>query len=247
MLCAAIRCSVDVQQDAISGLLCLQGVADGLESLKQGGIQPRTLIIDDGWQMTEIDEEYEQATTTTEKRTLWLRDRFEEWNQHWGTKAQLPRPPPGDNAENGAAGTAAAADGAPVATDSKTANGASSPQANSGGKGNGQAGMKGAKNSSKSPKSPARIGTHPLMGSMDEDFAESQQSVLASFADDLAGGSELMMTMPALADAGAPSFVGCNLCCFCYALLSSSLYAATHARHAIHEDQAFALVLCRLR
>lgn len=36
----------------------LQGVQAGLQSLIEGGIMPRTLIIDDGWQMTAVDEDY---------------------------------------------------------------------------------------------------------------------------------------------------------------------------------------------
>lgn len=36
----------------------MQGVSQGLASLHEGGIRPRTLIIDDGWQMTQVDEDY---------------------------------------------------------------------------------------------------------------------------------------------------------------------------------------------
>lgn len=37
----------------------MQGVSEGLASLHKGGIRPQTLIIDDGWQMTQVDEDYE--------------------------------------------------------------------------------------------------------------------------------------------------------------------------------------------
>lgn len=39
----------------------LQGVQAGLQSFIEGGIVPRTLIIDDGWQMTAVDEDYAGA------------------------------------------------------------------------------------------------------------------------------------------------------------------------------------------
>ena len=43
----------------------LQGVQAGLQSLIEGGILPRTLIIDDGWQMTAVDEDYAGVLPTT--------------------------------------------------------------------------------------------------------------------------------------------------------------------------------------
>jgi hypothetical protein len=91
----------------------VQGLQAGLKSLNAEGIKPRVLIIDDGWQMTQVDEDYEGAKTTKAKR-------------------------PG------------------------------------------------------------------FLGSRDEEFEESEQAVLSAYADALAGGSELMTTMPALADSGAP-------------------------------------------
>jgi hypothetical protein len=59
------------------------------------------------------------------------------------------------------------------------------------------------------------------MGSRGEDFEESEQSVLAAYADDLSGGSEMMMTMPGLADPGmlqwplwpTPILKGCCVLC----------------------------------
>lgn len=43
----------------INCIVLLQGVSQGLSSLHEGGIRPQTLIIDDGWQMTQVDEDYE--------------------------------------------------------------------------------------------------------------------------------------------------------------------------------------------
>ena len=37
------------------------GLQAGLKSLAAGGAPPRLLIIDDGWQRTDVDEEYRQA------------------------------------------------------------------------------------------------------------------------------------------------------------------------------------------
>ena len=50
----------------------MQGIQEGLESLSAGGIHPRTLIIDDGWQMTEVDDVYRDAKTTTATRRLGI-------------------------------------------------------------------------------------------------------------------------------------------------------------------------------
>lgn len=41
------------------------------------------------------------------------------------------------------------------------------------------------------------------MEDLESEFDQAEQTVLSSYADALSGGSELMMTMPALADAGA--------------------------------------------
>lgn len=38
---------------------------------------------------------------------------------------------------------------------------------------------------------------------LENEFDQAEQTVLSSYADALSGGSELMMTMPALADSGA--------------------------------------------
>jgi hypothetical protein len=80
--------------------------------LNAEGIKPRVLIIDDGWQMTHVDEDYEGAKTTKAKRLGFL-------------------------------------------------------------------------------------------GSRGEEFEESEQAVLSAYADALSGGTEMMTTMPALADPGA--------------------------------------------
>ena len=37
------------------------GIAQGLKSLAAGGTPPRLLIIDDGWQQTDVDPRYRQA------------------------------------------------------------------------------------------------------------------------------------------------------------------------------------------
>jgi raffinose synthase len=34
------------------------GIAEGLRSLSAGGVPPRLLIVDDGWQCTDVDEQY---------------------------------------------------------------------------------------------------------------------------------------------------------------------------------------------
>jgi raffinose synthase len=39
--------------DAFYSTVSAKGIHDGLQSLNQGGIRPRTLIIDDGWQVRE--------------------------------------------------------------------------------------------------------------------------------------------------------------------------------------------------
>ncbi|GFH12519.1 raffinose synthase, partial [Haematococcus lacustris] len=49
---------------------------EGLSSLVSGGITPRTLIIDDGWQMTDVDPPSDQAPAVTPsdlaQRLTWL-------------------------------------------------------------------------------------------------------------------------------------------------------------------------------
>jgi hypothetical protein len=37
------------------------GIAQGIKSLAAGGTPPRLLIIDDGWQQTDVDPRYRQA------------------------------------------------------------------------------------------------------------------------------------------------------------------------------------------
>lgn len=48
----------------------MQGLQDGLQSLKDGGVMPRTLIIDDGWQSVEVDEVFKESITTRALRGL---------------------------------------------------------------------------------------------------------------------------------------------------------------------------------
>lgn len=117
---------------AMTASACVQGVQAGLRSLQAGGITPRTLIIDDGWQMTEVDEDYEGAKKVSKKR--------------------------------------------PILGLSLSSGGADAPD------------------------KPGLFG-----GSRDEEFEESEQAVLAAYADALPGGAELMNTMPALSDPGAPT------------------------------------------
>ena len=40
------------------------GLHDGLGSLVAGGVPPRFLIIDDGWQCTDVDQRFRQPPTT---------------------------------------------------------------------------------------------------------------------------------------------------------------------------------------
>lgn len=40
------------------------GLQEGLSSLVEAGFPPRFLIIDDGWQMTDVDKRFRQAPTT---------------------------------------------------------------------------------------------------------------------------------------------------------------------------------------
>lgn len=40
------------------------GVAQGLEALRKGGVAPKLLIIDDGWQSTQLDEALRPVTET---------------------------------------------------------------------------------------------------------------------------------------------------------------------------------------
>jgi Raffinose synthase or seed imbibition protein Sip1 len=185
----------------------MQGVAEGLASLQAGGIYPRTLIIDDGWQMTEVDEDYAAATTRTHTRGLprWLNLR-EDWEAlrslDWDDLRHLgsPRKPADGSAKkldgggkkgDNKGGKSPGKDG--TGAPSRGNNGTAAVGDNSAAGGNGAAaeGAEITKN-------------RQVFGSVDRgDFEESQQSVLSSFADNLAGGSELMMTMPALSDAGA--------------------------------------------
>eukprot|EP00210_Caulerpa_lentillifera_P006619 g6324.t1 len=49
--------------DAFYSSVSARGIAEGLESLRNGGYPPRLLIIDDGWQMTDLDGENRSLPT----------------------------------------------------------------------------------------------------------------------------------------------------------------------------------------
>lgn len=86
-----------------------------MRSLQAGGVQPRTLIIDDGWQSVEVDEVFKESITTRALRRMRM----------------------------------------------------------------------------------------PATETMDEEFDESEISVLAAYADMYASSRDLANTMPALSDTGA--------------------------------------------
>ncbi|KIY97157.1 hypothetical protein MNEG_10808 [Monoraphidium neglectum] len=50
--------------DAFYSTVSARGLAEGLASLHSGGVYPRLLIIDDGWQLTDVDAGYSQAPTS---------------------------------------------------------------------------------------------------------------------------------------------------------------------------------------
>jgi len=50
--------------DAFYSTVSARGIQEGLASLRTGGINPRFLIIDDGWQMTDVDPPYRKPPTT---------------------------------------------------------------------------------------------------------------------------------------------------------------------------------------
>ena len=47
--------------DAFYSRVSAAGIQAGLKSLVAGGAPPKLLIIDDGWQQTDVDEKYRQA------------------------------------------------------------------------------------------------------------------------------------------------------------------------------------------
>jgi len=49
--------------DAFYSTVSARGLAEGLASLAAGGVRARTLIVDDGWQMTEVDAEESKPAT----------------------------------------------------------------------------------------------------------------------------------------------------------------------------------------
>ncbi|GAX76619.1 hypothetical protein CEUSTIGMA_g4065.t1 [Chlamydomonas eustigma] len=58
--------------DAFYSTVSAQGIQEGLRSLNRGGIRPRTLIIDDGWQTTDVGPEYRQTPTSELAEALHL-------------------------------------------------------------------------------------------------------------------------------------------------------------------------------
>ncbi len=50
------------------------GLSDAVQSLASGGTPPRWVVIDDGWQCTEVDEPYRNIPTEQLKQKM-LKDR----------------------------------------------------------------------------------------------------------------------------------------------------------------------------
>lgn len=50
--------------DAFYSTVSARGLQEGLASLNSGGVYPRLLIIDDGWQLTDVDAPYSKAPTS---------------------------------------------------------------------------------------------------------------------------------------------------------------------------------------
>jgi raffinose synthase len=59
--------------DAFYSTVSAKGIKEGLKSLLKGGIRPRMLIIDDGWQTTDVDPEHRKAPTSELAQQLHLR------------------------------------------------------------------------------------------------------------------------------------------------------------------------------
>ena len=59
--------------DAFYSTVSAKGIQEGLSSLTKGGIRPRTLIIDDGWQMTDVDPEFRKTPTSGLAQQLHLK------------------------------------------------------------------------------------------------------------------------------------------------------------------------------
>ena len=49
--------------DAFYSTVSARGLTEGLSSLQAGGVNPKLLIIDDGWQMTDVDPDYNAPMT----------------------------------------------------------------------------------------------------------------------------------------------------------------------------------------
>lgn len=48
-------CECAPEQTGRKGCCFATGVDEGLQALKEGGVPPRLLIVDDGWQSTDLD------------------------------------------------------------------------------------------------------------------------------------------------------------------------------------------------
>jgi len=59
--------------DAFYSTVSARGIRQGLESLAAGGLPPRTLIIDDGWQSTDVDPAFRKAPTSELAEALHLK------------------------------------------------------------------------------------------------------------------------------------------------------------------------------
>ena len=187
---------------------CPQGVTAGLASLRAGGVEPRCLILDDGWQMTENDDDYSRAETKTEQWPLKLPGNLQglldrPWLKRYrlgGGQARKTvegtelseRSKTAPSTSNGAVPGSMRKSGAAPSNGTAPADAGSQDDA---------AVARAAAQAAAMGDDARRVGS-PLAIDDQADFAASQQSALASFADDLAGGSELMTTMPALADSG---------------------------------------------
>lgn len=60
--------------DAFYSSVSARGICDGLTSLNGSGVHPRLLIIDDGWQMTDVDRKYRTPPTTRKMPQVGVAD-----------------------------------------------------------------------------------------------------------------------------------------------------------------------------
>ena len=66
-ICGILPCRKVIGKSAVSSSDItgpLAGVAHGLDALREGGVAPKLLIIDDGWQSTQLDEPLRPITET---------------------------------------------------------------------------------------------------------------------------------------------------------------------------------------